>query len=139
MKEDTAVDTVIQDSCNATRALYDLLLNVQQSLQSSNNTTLARGIRSMQQLHLKMKQLDQQVDRRIKAVGTLSVQQKECLFEKKQLQQEIFTLQKSLVPQINNIKSTLASEMSSIKTGRSALKGYGSISKGPGRVINKSL
>ena len=138
MKEDSTVVNICQESCNKTREIFDLIKVLQQGLGSSKKTVLADGCKKLRLLQQEMERTDLELKEHINNGPPLSAKDNEILIEKARLQKEIVEFNRLLIPKVNNIKSALAAEMVSLKTGRTALKGYGGNPRGPGRVINKA-
>jgi hypothetical protein len=130
---------IFSRSWNRTGELRELIVTLRQSLKGSKPAILIAGGKTLQRLQNEIERLDLEIDKRIKSGPPLSEQERLILVNKKELQQEILLLNKTLLTEAKNIKSTLAGEMASLKRGRTALKGYGHKSSTSGKVINKSL
>jgi uncharacterized protein (UPF0216 family) len=140
MNEDCIViNDIFSTSWSRTGELRELIVTLKQSLKSSKPAILIAGGKKLQSLQSELERLDIEIDKRIKGGPPLSEQERHALVSKKELQQEILQLNKSLVAEVKNIKSMLAGEMASLKKSRTAIKGYGHKSSVSGKVINKSL
>lgn len=139
MKEDIRFPMdIVNESCLKTREMFNVLMELQQALKSSSSVVVNKETDKLHLLQKEVMQIDLILSDRLKNGPPLSATESYALAERTELQKEILQLNKKLIPQIHNIKSTLASEMASLKTGRTALKGYGDSSRGAGRLINKS-
>ncbi|TKB10261.1 hypothetical protein [Desulforhopalus sp. IMCC35007] len=130
---------IFSKSWSRTCELRELIVTLKQSLKGSKPAILIAGGKKLQSLQSEIELLDIEIDKRLKSGPPLLEQERQILVSKKELQQEILQLNRTLLTEVKNIKSTLAGEMASLKRGRTALKGYGHKSSASGKVINKSL
>lgn len=129
---------IFQKSCLKTQEMIDLMVVLQEALSASRTGILADGGKQLHILQKEIKEIDLAIEKRLGNGSPLSTAENHALAEKTKLRKEILKLNQILIPKITNIKSTLASEMSSLKKGRTALKGYGDNSINGGKLINKS-
>ena len=131
------LDTLIDDSLMDYLKMKDLLVQLSSQLENNATEKAADLLTKFNSLSKETRKSDSRLIKNFKTAAA-SENISEKLIELRALQEEVVSLIQKTVLRANSIKSLLANEFLSIKTGRKAMTGYKSKSDSHGRIVNRS-
>lgn len=135
--EPLSLSALVRLSVSQYAEMAQLLRALQQQMESSPAEYVEEFIEKYAVLQNKVQHIDKLLLERLSQDGGAGSQVQQDLEWRRQLQADILKTLEETLPQATSIKSLLASEIQSLKAGRSALSGYKNMSGGQGRLINK--
>jgi len=137
VQEAISVDFLVENSLNQYMEMKDLLLQLKGQLENNSVEWISSFLDKFNELGEESRKTDKLILKYLYR-PMISAELKEKLEQRNVMQADILAIIEKTVPQAKSVKSFLANEVSSIRRGRSAMKGYRSGALNQGRIVNKN-
>lgn len=134
--EPKSLESLLERSIAEHEEMVGMLEKLQEQLASDSIDSMQEFNGSFMGLREKSEQTDGQINEQLKLVDLSAAGLDQLLEKRKSLQEQIVQMIQQSVQRAGSVKSLLASEMQSLKTGRRALQGYKNVGTRQGKIIN---
>lgn len=132
------LETDLTDSINHYRKVLALLRNMTGDLGTASEEELLQMGVSLAEMQESTSQLDQSILEKLQENSAKSLTVLSLLEKRDSILKEVLALNRSLTAKAMGVKSLLAHEIKTLRTGLSVMKGYSQPEHGQGRIVNRS-